>query len=386
MIGRELVLGRYALFGVLGRGGMAEVRDGWDTRLTRQVAVKLLHPALSCEAHFRRRFEDEARSAASLSHPNIVAVYDFGEHRGNPFIVLERLPGRTLADLIGAGPMPVQHVRSMLDDVLAGLGAAHNAGMLHRDVKPGNILVSATGDAMKVADFGIAKTVGTAHTTTGQIVGTMSYLSPQRLAGEPASVGDDLYAVGLMAYEALVGRPAFRHDDAAAMAGAIMNTTLPPVAAVRSDVDPILAAVVDRAMTRNPLQRFASADQMRAALAGDRQALIGPAAVSRPPTKVLEHPVASAPYVVPPPRRHRRPTARRAVFGALALVALVVSVLALASDPPASAPAQEPVVASTAESSPTVVPPAPVPSSEPVQADTPPGPGHGPGKGPKKHP
>ncbi len=199
---------------------------------------------------------------------------------GAPFIVLERLPGgQTLADIIAGGPMPVSHVRSMLDDVLAGLGVAHAAGgVLHRDIKPGNILVSAPGDSMKVADFGIAKTAGAAHTMTGQIVGTMSYMSPERVAGgAPASVGDDLYAVGLMGYEALVGRRAFPQDNPAALAHAIMDSTPAPVAAVRSDVDPVLAAVIDRAIARNALQRFASAEHMRAALAGDQRALRGDA-------------------------------------------------------------------------------------------------------------
>ncbi|MBI3691699.1 MAG: protein kinase, partial [Mycolicibacterium aromaticivorans] len=118
MTGHEMLVDRYALAGVLGRGGMAEVREGWDTRLNRPVAIKLLHPTLSADPGIRRRFEDEARSAARLSHQNIVTVYDFGDHQGTPFIVLERLPGQTLADVIAAGPMPPSHVRSMLDDVL----------------------------------------------------------------------------------------------------------------------------------------------------------------------------------------------------------------------------------------------------------------------------
>jgi serine/threonine-protein kinase len=170
MNGGELLAGRYELRGVLGCGGMAEVRDGWDTRLKRPVAVKLLLPALSAQPDIRRRFEDEARSAAALNHPNIVSVHDFGEHEGTPYIVMERLPGETLADHIAQGPLPPDRVRAMLNDVLAALTVAHGAGVLHRDIKPGNILVSATGDTMKVADFGIAKTAGAAQTMTGQII------------------------------------------------------------------------------------------------------------------------------------------------------------------------------------------------------------------------
>lgn len=385
MTGHEVIVGRYALRGVLGRGGMAEVRDGWDTTLTRHVAVKLLHPPLRAQPHIRRRFEDEARAAARLSHPNIVAVFDFGEHDGNPFIVLERLPGQTLAHLIASGPMPPHHVRSMLDDVLAGLGAAHRAGMLHRDIKPGNILVSAAGDSVKVADFGIAKTAAATHTATGHVVGTMSYLSPQRLAGDPASVGDDLYAVGLMAYEALLGRPAFPQDDPAALAGAIMNRALPPVTDFRRDVDPVLLAVIDRATSRNPMQRFTSAHQMRAALAGDRLALTGgpggpvPAAtVARPPTKVL----------APEARPRRARSARAFVIAAVAVVALIVSALAVAIDPSPSVP-PEPAATSTSVAPPPVVAPSPqVQQSQPYPPPPPPGPGrnHGPGKPDKKHP
>jgi serine/threonine-protein kinase len=388
MTGHEMLVDRYELRGILGRGGMAEVRDGWDTRLNRPVAIKLLHPVFGAVPDIRRRFEDEARSAARLSHQNIVAVFDFGEHEGSPFIVLERLPGRTLADLIAAGPMPAYQVRGMLDDVLAGLQAAHSAGILHRDIKPGNILVSAPGDAMKVADFGIAKTGAGVSTMTGQILGTMSYLSPERIAGASASVGDDLYAVGLMAYEALLGRRLFAQDNPAALARAIMDSPPPPVAAIATDADPVLAAVIDRAMTRNPLQRFGSAAQMRAALAGDRRALLDVAApvtvAARPTTKVLPGPpIAAVTHLAPPPSRRR---GRGYAVAATALVALVVTVVALAMDPPSSTPPPQPVGTSTpAVPTPTVAPPpsAVIPQPGPAAEDGQGGRGHG--KGDKRH-
>ncbi|MGZ8748827.1 MAG: serine/threonine-protein kinase, partial [Mycobacterium sp.] len=206
MEGREVLAGRYEVRGLLGRGGMAEVYDGWDTRLSRAVAIKLLYPAFKADADARHRFETEAQAAASLNHPNIVAVHDCGDHNGTPFIVMERLPGRTLDDEIAAGPMAQHRVRAMLDDVLGALATAHAAGVVHRDIKPGNVLVTDDDGAMKVADFGIAKTAGAALTATGQIVGTMAYMSRERVAGAPASVADDLYAVGVMSYEALSGR------------------------------------------------------------------------------------------------------------------------------------------------------------------------------------
>ena len=263
----EVLGGRYELRGVLGRGGMAEVRDGWDIRLDRPVAVKLLYPAFTTQPDNRMRFEVEARAAAALNHPHIVSVHDSGEHGGTPYIVMERLSEQTLADVIARGPMPQPQVRSILDDVLSALAAAHAAGILHRDIKPANILFSALG-ATKVADFGIAKSAGTTHTLTGQIVGTMAYLSADRIAGRPASVADDLYAVGVVGYEALAGRRAFPQENLAELARAIAEDTPPPLVALRPDVDPALAAVIERAISHEPHRRLGSANEMRAALAG----------------------------------------------------------------------------------------------------------------------
>ena len=159
----ELLAGRYELRGVLGRGGMAEVHDAWDTRLARPVAIKIAHPGFDSEPDNRRRFEAEARAAAALNNPHIVAVHDSGEHNGMPFIVMERLTGESLHDKIAQGPLPQPLVRSVLDDVLAALDSAHQAGILHRDIKPANILFTSSGEA-KVSDFGIAKTAqGDSH-------------------------------------------------------------------------------------------------------------------------------------------------------------------------------------------------------------------------------
>ncbi len=276
MLGHELLVGRYELCGLLGCGGMAEVHDGWDQLLQRNVAVKVLHPALQAQPEVRRRFEREARAAASLCHSNIVAVHDYGEHDGTPFIIMERLPGPTLADLIEQGPMPTDLVWSMLNDVLGGLAAAHSAAVLHRDIKPANILMSAPGDTMKVADFGIAKTGDSARTQIGQIIGTLAYMSPESVSGATPSAGDDLYAVGVMGYEALLGHHLFPEDTPAALVRAITTGPVPPVAALRDDVHPMLAGVIDRAVARDPARRFPSAVQMRAALGGDPHALYAP--------------------------------------------------------------------------------------------------------------
>lgn len=330
----ELLGGRYELRGVLGRGGMAEVRDGFDTRLGRAVAIKLLHPGFSVDADNRRRFEAEARAAARLNHPNIVAVHDSGEHHGTPFIVMERLPGRTLADLIAHGPMPQPLVHTMLDDVLAALAVAHHAGILHRDIKPANILFADSGRA-KVTDFGIAKTADAHYTLTGQIVGTMAYLSPDRLAGKPATFSDDLYAVGVLGYEALTGRKPFSQDNLAALARAIVEGRPPPIAAFRPDVDPALAAVVERAMAPEAHWRFASAQAMRASLSNGR-GVSGPAPM-RPPTLLLTSPVPPMPPVAVPNLGHRAQLAprgrRRILLGlAAALTAIVVAAVAFLFD------------------------------------------------------
>jgi serine/threonine-protein kinase len=401
MEGREPLAGRYELRGLLGRGGMAEVHDGWDTRLNRAVAIKLLYPGLSADADTRRRFEDEARAAASLSHPNIVAVHDCGEHHGAPFIVMERLPGRTLGDEIAMGPMAQHRVRAMLTDVLGALATAHAAGVVHRDIKPGNVLLAQDGVTMKVADFGIAKTAGSAHTATGQLIGTMAYMSPERVAGAPASVADDLYAVGVMAHEALSGRRPFPQENPASLVRAILDDPPPPIEVVRPDVDAGLAAVINRAMSRNGT-RFRSALEMRAALTG----------APRPSTKVLAqplppagggYPAPSANYFVAGPARPPMSRRRKLILAAAALAALLVVVFAMALDTSSSTQAPQPVSSTTAVSPPPppLSSPPPSPAPPPVVEEPPgppkkkpgngnngngpgPGNGHGPGNGKKR--
>ncbi|MHB8191174.1 MAG: serine/threonine-protein kinase [Ferrimicrobium sp.] len=257
--------GRYQLRGLLGRGGMGEVLDGWDTRLDRPVAIKVLRRELAMQTDLRRRFEAEAKAAATLNHPHVVAVFDSGEDDGVPYIVMERLPGRTLADEIASGPMPEGRVRKILIEMLEALVVAHDAGILHRDIKPGNVLFSA-GGTVKVADFGIAKSTDTDQTMTGQILGTAAYLSPERLAGKPSSVVDDLYAVGVVGYEALCGRKPFAEENPLALIRAICDGQTPPLADGRPGLDSDLVAAIERAMARGPERRFSNARAMLGAL------------------------------------------------------------------------------------------------------------------------
>ncbi|OUS94618.1 serine/threonine-protein kinase [Rhodococcus sp. NCIMB 12038] len=313
-----LLAGRYQLRGVLGRGGMADVHDGWDLRLERPVAVKVLRPELASVPDTRRRFEAEARLAATLNHPNVVAVHDCGEDAGVAYIVMERLPGRTLADEIAAGPLPDARVRSIIADVLAAVGAAHGAGILHRDIKPGNVLFTETG-TVKVADFGIAKSAASDHTATGQVLGTVAYLSPDRILGTPATTADDLYAVGVVGYEALAGHRPFTGDNILSLARAITDGAARPLHAVRPDADPNLVHTIERAMSRDPRQRPADTQSMRAAVLG----------TPGPPTRAFTH-TTSVPPPAPQPRRSRRTGVIIAAVVAL-LVAAAVAALAIAS-------------------------------------------------------
>ncbi|OBH30777.1 protein kinase [Mycobacterium sp. E342] len=325
---------------MLGRGAMAEVRDGWDRKLGRPVAIKLLYPGVADRPDSRLRFDAEARAAARLTGRHVVVVHDVGEHQGLPFIVMERLPGASLADHIARGPLPPAFVYAVLDGILDALAEAHQAGILHRDVKPGNILFTATGEP-KLADFGIAKTSGAAYTRAGEVVGSMAYLSPERLTSKPATVADDLYAVGVVGYETLTGRRPFPQEDLGALAHAILHESPPPVAALRPDVPPPLAAAIERAMARDPAWKFDQAGAMRAALAGRAPTL-------RPTgTRVMDGPVAAPltyTFVGAPPD----PAAPRRKWWVAAIVAaFLLALLLLAIDPPFSAPPSTPVNTTT---------------------------------------
>jgi non-specific serine/threonine protein kinase/serine/threonine-protein kinase len=271
--------GRYHLGSPLGRGGMADVLAGVDRRLARPVAVKVLRPEMAVRDDVRLRFEAEARAAARLSHPNVVAVYDTGEDGGRPYIVMERLPGKTLADCIAEGPVDTGWLLQAAADVLAALGAAHAAGIVHRDVKPGNVLVAEDGTA-KISDFGIAKSAEVASgadlTATGQLIGTPAYLAPERLAGAPATFLSDLYSLGVVLYEAFSGQKPFAGDSFVAVARAAQDGIHRPLAELRPDLDPRVTAVVERAMEPDPPRRFASAEEMAEALAGRPVARFSP--------------------------------------------------------------------------------------------------------------
>ena len=264
----EVLAGRYLLGPIVGHGAMGQVNLAEDVRLVRPVAVKSLRPELARYADVRQRFIQEARAAARISHPNVVRVYDSGEQSGIPFLVMECLPGSTLVDELAWGPLDPARARQVGLDVLAGLDAAHRLGTIHRDVKPGNILLSAALDGpVKVSDFGIAKSADDRSLTdSGSLVGTPAYLAPERVAGGPATPASDLYSVGVVLYEALAGRKPYDGETSLAVALAIHMGGAPGVLEARPDLDPALAEVVDRAIARHPAERWPSAAAMAEAL------------------------------------------------------------------------------------------------------------------------
>jgi serine/threonine-protein kinase len=252
-----LVGGRYRVVGVLGEGGMARVFDAVDEQLERPVAVKILRAETQSIPGMRQRFQQEAFIAARLIHPNIVAVFDFGAEGATSYLVMERLPGSTLRDeIVARGPLPPSRVALVMAETLSGLSAAHRFGVLHRDVKPSNILLQGDGHT-KITDFGIAKSFDTRHdpdwmtderTVTGFVLGTPGYLAPERRSGCPATVQSDLYAVGAVMVEALTGQR--------------LGSGPAPCA----QLAPPLRDVARRATATNPRDRFTSAREMLQAL------------------------------------------------------------------------------------------------------------------------
>ncbi len=262
--------GRYRIGELLGRGGMAEVYRCHDERLDRPVALKVLRAELAEDVSLRLRFEVEARMAARLSNPNVVAVYDVGEERGRPYIVMELLPAHTLADVIRAGPLSEADAIRLATEVLHALSAAHDAGLLHRDIKPSNILITAGGSA-KVADFGIAKAIEEGSlegdlTSTNLILGTPFYLAPERAQGRSAGIASELWAVGVVLYEMLAGRRPFNGATPLAVALQAQRGQPEPLGELRPGLSPQLLAIVDRALKPQPMERFGSASEMAAAL------------------------------------------------------------------------------------------------------------------------
>ena len=286
----RLLGGRYELDGVVGRGGMAEVYRARDIRLDRIVAIKTLRADLARDQIFQARFRREAQSAASLNHPSIVAVYDTGEDMATgvpvPYIVMEFVDGRTVRDLLQDGHrlLPERSLE-IIDGVLRALDYSHQAGIVHRDIKPGNVMVTRNGD-VKVMDFGIARAMSDAQATmtqTAQVIGTAQYLSPEQARGERVDSRSDLYSTGCLLYELLTGRPPFTGDSPVAIAYQHVRENPVPPSRVDPDVPPWADAIVLKAMAKSPADRYQTAADMRADL---QRAASGLPVAAAPPTRM----------------------------------------------------------------------------------------------------
>ena len=275
------VLGeRYEVGALIGRGGMADVRSGHDTRLGRTVAIKRLRSDLASDPTFQARFRREAQSAASLNHPSIVAVYDTGEEVAPdgthvPYIVMEYVEGKTLREIMREGRKILpERALEITADVLSALDYSHRAGIVHRDIKPANVMLTPTG-RVKVMDFGIARAIADASSTmtaTAAVVGTAQYLSPEQARGEQVDARSDIYSTGCLLFELLTGRPPFQGDSPVSVAYQHVREEPPTPSSIEPEVAPEIDAIVGKALAKKTAERYQSAAQMRAdierALAG----------------------------------------------------------------------------------------------------------------------
>ena len=340
-----LLADRYRLGPRIATGGMGEVWRARDVVLDRDVAVKTLRAEFTDDEDFRSRFRAEARHAARLSHPGIASVYDFGESADRAWLVMELVEGEPLSALLHReGALSPERTLQVIAQTAAALQVAHDGGVVHRDVKPGNLLLRPDG-VVKVTDFGIASAVdATPVTRTGEVVGTAYYLSPEQARGDGAGPASDLYALGVVAFECLSGSRPFPGDNAVAVATAHLHS---PPPALPASVPAPLAALVLRMLSKEPGRRPASAGQLAVEAAALRERLAAGSAVPGGATRVLPLPTAATTTTLDPgsphlpPRRTAAPVPSNMHRRAVRLAAVVLAVLALGLG--LSALGQEPV-------------------------------------------
>ncbi len=295
-------LGRYELTAQIARGGMSDVFEARDRLLDRKVAVKILHDRYAETDTFVARFRKEARAVANLSHPNIVSVYDWGEEDGTYFMVMELVKGRSLRDIIQAeGRLLPRRATEIAAEIAKALDAAHRSGVIHRDIKPGNVLLTTDG-SVKVTDFGVARARNATEglTKVGSVIGTATYFSPEQASGDPADERSDIYSLGVVLYEMLVGRPPFRGESAVSVAYQHVTAEVVPPSRLNTDVSLELENVVMRALEKDPDRRYETAADIHhdlLVLLQGRPSPAGPAPVSSPSR------ATPAPELPPPPPR-----------------------------------------------------------------------------------
>ncbi len=330
----DLIADRYELEELVGTGGMSTVFRARDSQLGRRVAIKILHEHYASDPEYLERFRREARAVARLSHPNIVTVIDRGDDDGRQYIVFEHVDGENLKELVQrTGRLPVRRALELALAVADGLAFAHDQGLVHRDVKPQNVLLSREGD-VKVTDFGIARSLEVEHgvTQTGTVLGTGEYLAPEQASGRPVSPATDVYSLGVVLWELLAGDVPFSGENFVAVALRHVNEPPPSLLERRPDVSPRLAAAVDRALAKDPEHRFPS----MAALARELRACLAEADGEAPPPPEDD---TALTLVRPAPggrdqgrrqaRRRRRPVALYALLALAAAGAALAAVLLL---------------------------------------------------------
>jgi serine/threonine-protein kinase len=330
----HLVGGRYELGEMLGRGGMAEVRKGTDSRLGRVVAVKRLRTDLASDATFQARFRREAQSSASLNHPAIVAVYDTGEETASdgsgvaqPYIVMEYVAGRTLRDIIREGRKILpERALEITSGVLSALDYSHRAGIIHRDIKPGNVMLTPSGD-VKVMDFGIARAISDASSTmtqTAAVVGTAQYLSPEQARGETVDSRSDVYSAGCLLYELLTGRPPFVGDSPVAVAYQHVREPATPPSHHDTELPEAIDAIVMKALAKRVEDRYQSAAAMRSDIERYLAGRPVQAVVPPPPPPTTTIPATAAVAATVPEAEEDDSRSRKVLFILLGLLLLAL--------------------------------------------------------------
>ncbi|MGH3363633.1 MAG: serine/threonine protein kinase [Nocardioidaceae bacterium] len=368
---------RYQLTSRIATGGMGEVWRAEDTVLDREVAVKVLKHEFADDPVFRARFEAEARHAAALVHPNVASVFDFGELVDDdgtgtrPFLVMELVPGQPLSGLLRGGEsMPADRASEIVAQAADAIAAAHALGIVHRDVKPANLLVTPEGQ-VKITDFGIARAGdGAAITQTGQIVGTPHYISPEQAEGRPASEASDIYALGVVLYECLAGQRPFARDTPIQVALAHIREDVPPLP---DDVPERVRAIVEKALAKRPEDRFASAADLATALRGGAVAGLAAAGAAAgaagmglgaETTQILERP-PTGPVAATPMDEDERDRKGLPPWWPWAAAAAAVLVVVLATAALAGSGSPEPAVANPEASSEASSEPSESPSEGP---------------------